>query len=316
MSRALEVVATGPLTLIQDLGRPGLAALGVGRSGAADRGAFRLGARLLAQDYTAAALEVTFGGLEVRAHGDLMLALTGAEAPATVEGHQVAYRSPIPLRDGETLRIGRPAVGLRTYLSVRGGVDVPAVLGSRATDTLSGHRAAAGQGRRSAAGGPAAAYVPCGRPRTGAAPHGRGAGAARAGRAAGGLARRARRDDRRHLERVQPQRSGRDPARGAGAASPPGARRTGAAQRRRRARSHPGPVRWRAGAVSGRSSGDRRLSRWWRWFARTTSMRPPKPCRDRRSGSSWSNRRTDSKYQDSRADQGVSRSEARDRSTR
>ena len=104
MSRALEVLATGPLTLIQDLGRPGLAALGVGRSGAADRGAFRLGARLLAQDYTAAALEVTFGGLAVRAQGDLMVALTGAEAPATVDGHSVAYRSPLPLRDGETLK--------------------------------------------------------------------------------------------------------------------------------------------------------------------------------------------------------------------
>src|SRR5687767_15387598 len=99
MSRALQVLASGPLTLIQDLGRPGLAALGVGRSGAAVRGAFRLGARLLAQDYTSAALEVTFGGLAVRAHGDLMLALTGAEAPATVEDRQVAHRSPLSLRD-------------------------------------------------------------------------------------------------------------------------------------------------------------------------------------------------------------------------
>jgi biotin-dependent carboxylase-like uncharacterized protein len=138
MNRTLQVLAPGPLTLIQDLGRPGLAAIGVGRSGAADRGAFRLGARLLAQDYTSAALEVAFGGLALRAHGDLMLALTGAEAPATVDDRQVAYRSPIPLRDGQTLRIGTPAVGLRTYVSVRGGVDVPAVLGSRATDTLSG----------------------------------------------------------------------------------------------------------------------------------------------------------------------------------
>ena len=138
MNRALEVLATGPLTLIQDLGRTSLAALGVGRSGAADRGAFRLGARLLAQEYASAALEVTFGGLEVRASGDLMLALTGAEAPATVDDRQVGYRSPIPLRNGQTLRIGTPAVGLRTYVSVRGGVDVPAVLGSRATDTLSG----------------------------------------------------------------------------------------------------------------------------------------------------------------------------------
>ena len=55
------------LTLVQDLGRIGFASVGVGHSGAADRGAFRLGARLLAQPYTAAALEVTLGGLSVRA---------------------------------------------------------------------------------------------------------------------------------------------------------------------------------------------------------------------------------------------------------
>jgi biotin-dependent carboxylase-like uncharacterized protein len=136
MTGALEVMATGPLTLVQDLGRPGLAALGVGRSGAADRNSFQLGARLLAQDYRAAALEVTLGGLEVRASGLLMLALTGAAAPATVEGRAVAHRSPFFLRDRETLTLGMPTTGLRTYVSVRGGIGVPPVLGSRATDTL------------------------------------------------------------------------------------------------------------------------------------------------------------------------------------
>ncbi len=134
----LEVLATGLLALIQDLGRPGLASMGVGPSGAADRGSFQLGARLLAQDYMAAAVEVTFGGLAVRAHGDVMLALTGAPAPATVDATEVAHYRPFVLRDGQTLRLGVPRVGLRTYLSVRGGVDVPAVLGSRATDILAG----------------------------------------------------------------------------------------------------------------------------------------------------------------------------------
>ena len=130
--------------MIQDLGRVGLAAVGVGRSGAADRGAFRLGARLLAQPYTAAALEVTFGGLSVRARGDVMLALTGAPAPADVDGRGVGYCGPFMLADGQILTLGAPPVGLRTYVSVRGGVDVPPVLGSRATDTLSGLGPAAG----------------------------------------------------------------------------------------------------------------------------------------------------------------------------
>jgi biotin-dependent carboxylase-like uncharacterized protein len=135
---ALEVLASGPLALIQDSGRPGLAAMGVGRSGAADRGSFQLGARLVAQDYTAAGIEVTFGGLAIRAHGDVMVALTGAPAPADVDGAEVAYLAPFILKDGHTLRLATPPAGLRTYLSVRGGVDVPAVLGSRATDVLSG----------------------------------------------------------------------------------------------------------------------------------------------------------------------------------
>jgi biotin-dependent carboxylase-like uncharacterized protein len=136
--RALEILATGPLTLVQDLGRVGFAAIGVGPSGAADRGAFRLGARLLAQPYTAAALEVTFGGLSVRARGQLQLALTGAPAPAAVQGRGVGYYGPFTLADGQVLTLDAPAVGVRTYVSVRGGIDVPAVLGSRATDTLSG----------------------------------------------------------------------------------------------------------------------------------------------------------------------------------
>jgi biotin-dependent carboxylase-like uncharacterized protein len=136
--RALEVVAAGPQTLVQDSGRPGLAAIGVGRSGAVDRRSFRLGARLVAHDEDRAALEVTLGGLEVRAHGDLLVALTGAPAPATVDGTGVGHAAPFLVRDGQTLRLGIPGQGLRTYVSVRGGIEVPPVLGSRATDTLSG----------------------------------------------------------------------------------------------------------------------------------------------------------------------------------
>ena len=110
-SRALEVLDTGLLTLIQDLGRLGLASIGVGPSGAADRGAFRLGARLLAQSYTAAALEVTFGGLSVRARGDLQVALTGAQAPATVDGHAVGYFAPFMVADGQILTLGTASSG-------------------------------------------------------------------------------------------------------------------------------------------------------------------------------------------------------------
>ena len=81
MKRALEVLATGALALVQDLGRPGLAASGVGRSGAADRSSLTLANRLVANPEGAAGLEVVFGGLAVRAHGLLTVAVTGAPAP-------------------------------------------------------------------------------------------------------------------------------------------------------------------------------------------------------------------------------------------
>jgi biotin-dependent carboxylase-like uncharacterized protein len=139
MSRvAVEVVSTGPLVLVQDAGRPGLAAVGVGRSGAADRGAHRLGNRLVGHHEDHASLEVLLGGLVLRALGRVTVAVTGAPAPATVDGRPVPHAAPVEVPDGGLLRLEVPASGLRTYVAVRGGVDVPPVLGSRSTDTLSG----------------------------------------------------------------------------------------------------------------------------------------------------------------------------------
>jgi len=136
--RALEVVATGPLATVQDLGRPGLAALGVGRSGAADTTSLQLANRLVGNEAGTACIEVTFGGLEVRAHGGATVALAGAPCPLSVDQRQVAPYAVVWVPDGAVLRLGPPTSGLRSYLAVRGGLDVPPVLGSCSTDTLSG----------------------------------------------------------------------------------------------------------------------------------------------------------------------------------
>ncbi|WP_028660681.1 biotin-dependent carboxyltransferase family protein [Nocardioides insulae] len=133
---ALEIVETGPLTTVQDQGRPGQAALGVGISGAADRRSLRLANRLVGNAEEAAGLEVTFGGLVLRARGDLLVALTGAAAPVTVAGSPMATNSLVRVPDGAELRVGTPTAGVRSYLAVRGGVDVPPVLGSRSTDVM------------------------------------------------------------------------------------------------------------------------------------------------------------------------------------
>ena len=138
MKPALEVLATGALVLIEDEGRPGHAAVGVGPSGAADRSAYRLGSRLVGHGDGRAALEVLLGGLSVRAHGRVTVALTGAHTPAAVDGRPVGHASLVEVADGSVLTLGMPSVGVRTYLTVRGGIDVDPVLGSRSTDTLSG----------------------------------------------------------------------------------------------------------------------------------------------------------------------------------
>ncbi|MGA8978056.1 MAG: biotin-dependent carboxyltransferase family protein [Pedococcus sp.] len=133
----LEVHEVGALSLVQDLGRPGRASLGVGPSGAADRGAHTLGARLLGQDPHLASIEVV-GGLAVRSVGSITAVVTGAQCPVTVGGRPVGTGAPFLVRDAQLLRIGRPTAGLRCYLGVRGGIAVVPVLGSRSRDTLSG----------------------------------------------------------------------------------------------------------------------------------------------------------------------------------
>ncbi|MDL4816116.1 5-oxoprolinase subunit C family protein [Actinomadura opuntiae] len=138
MKRGLDVLQSGLLATVQDLGRPGHAALGVGVAGAADPDSFRLANRAVGNPESAAAIEVTFGGLRVRSRGGVFAALTGAPAPLTVDGRAVAPYSVFHVPDGAELRMGTPAAGLRSYLAVRGGIAVPPVLGSRSTDTLSG----------------------------------------------------------------------------------------------------------------------------------------------------------------------------------
>ena len=130
---SLEVLATGPLTTVQDEGRVGSRVVGRAALRApATAASYRLGLRLVGGDPGAASLEVTLGGLAVRARRPLVVAVTGARCPGA------PWNAPVRLAAGEVLRLGTPAEGLRSYLAVRGGLDVAPVLGSRSTCTLSG----------------------------------------------------------------------------------------------------------------------------------------------------------------------------------
>jgi biotin-dependent carboxylase-like uncharacterized protein len=128
----IEVLEPGPLTTVQDRGRPGYAALGVARAGAFALQAFQVANRLVGNSRDAAALELTFGGLVLRVVDAATVALTGAPCPGLDPG------VPVSLPAGTVLRLGSPPIGVRSYLAVRGGIDVPALLGSRSTDLLSG----------------------------------------------------------------------------------------------------------------------------------------------------------------------------------
>lgn len=137
----LHILSTGPLALVQDLGRPGLAHLGVTRSGAADRRNHALANRLVANPDDRATVEVTYGGFSARVGGrgadTVAIAVTGADTNPAANGIPFGSNSIHHAHPGDVITLGRPASGLRSYLAVRGGIDVTPVLGSRSHDVLS-----------------------------------------------------------------------------------------------------------------------------------------------------------------------------------
>jgi biotin-dependent carboxylase-like uncharacterized protein len=132
------VVRAGPLTTVQDLGRPGYAHLGVPRAGALDAAAAAAANRLVGNPVDAAVLEATALGVALRFGGDRWVAVTGATAELRAGGRPAAWGGPVQVRAGELLEVGRAVQGLRSYLAVGGGIAVPPVLGSRSRDLLSG----------------------------------------------------------------------------------------------------------------------------------------------------------------------------------
>lgn len=140
---SFEILATGPLALVQDRGRFGYAAMGVGASGAFDRLSAARANHAVGNLAEAAVLEVLAGGLEMLATFPAMVAVTGTQADVTVTnafGQSVVHstNSVLDLEAGDTLKLSMSTYGLRAYVSVRGGFDVPKVLGSASTDMLSG----------------------------------------------------------------------------------------------------------------------------------------------------------------------------------
>ncbi|GAA0474318.1 allophanate hydrolase [Paractinoplanes deccanensis] len=132
----ITVTRSGPLTTVQDLGRPGYAHLGVPRSGALDVPALRRANALVGNPPDAAGLETTLMGCALRFSAAARVAVTGAEAVVKLD--KVPVDGVIDVPAGSVLDVGRAIKGVRSYIAVAGGIDVEPVLGSRSTDTLSG----------------------------------------------------------------------------------------------------------------------------------------------------------------------------------
>ena len=143
----LEILDPGLQSLVQDLGRPGYGELGVSAAGAADTASAAQANRLVGNRSTEAVIENLLGAMSLRAHGDAAIAVSGATAVLRVDPvdgdefhteREIPMDTPFALLDGEVLTLEPGGNGLRSYLAVRGGIDVAPVLGSRSTDSMSG----------------------------------------------------------------------------------------------------------------------------------------------------------------------------------
>jgi len=142
---SIRVVAPGAFTTVQDLGRPGWAAAGVGPSGAFDPFALRAANLLVGNDPGAAGLEITLQGPTIACDRDLVVAIVGAAFEIAAGTTSVPSAGSFTIPAGVALRVGKATGGVRAWMAVRGGVDVPPMLGSRSTHASAGIGGVAGR---------------------------------------------------------------------------------------------------------------------------------------------------------------------------
>ncbi|MFC3321122.1 5-oxoprolinase subunit C family protein [Mesorhizobium cantuariense] len=142
----IEILTTGLPNTVQDLGRPGHLALGVSHGGAMDAQALAIANLMLGNDPSAAGIEVALHPFRLRAHIDTAVAITGADCAVSVGDRPCPPWWAMTIRAGETLVLEVPRVGARSYIAFAGGLDLPPVMGSRATDVKGGFGGLGGRG--------------------------------------------------------------------------------------------------------------------------------------------------------------------------
>ena len=166
----IRVLKPGPSTTVQDRGRFGYAHLGISPCGAADAVSLRIANLLVGNEEYAPALEMTLQGATLEFGQSAVIAVAGARCEVKIGPYRIAQDAAFEVSAGGVLQCGTMSAGVRAYLAIRGGVDVPRVMGSASTDLrgkfggLEGRRLRAGDVTR---GGRASGQRP-GRLRTGA----------------------------------------------------------------------------------------------------------------------------------------------------
>jgi biotin-dependent carboxylase-like uncharacterized protein len=130
----IEVLASGALNTVQDLGRFGYRKIGVSVAGAMDKLALTVGNLLLGNDRNSAGIEINIFPFRVRFLQDTGIAITGADCVAELDDASLLPWWATPVSSGQVLVLDAPTQGCRVYLTVRGGINVPVILNSRSTD--------------------------------------------------------------------------------------------------------------------------------------------------------------------------------------
>ena len=131
---SFQVIKSGFLTTVQDYGRYAHGAHGMSRCGAMDEQAYCWANHLLDNTFDAATLEITFGGLELKALDDILIVITGADLDFRVNDKPAALWHSLQVRAGDKLTWGMPKSGIRAYLAVKGGFKTPKFFGSRSVN--------------------------------------------------------------------------------------------------------------------------------------------------------------------------------------
>ncbi len=142
----IEMLSSSALNSVQDRGRRGFLSSGVSRSGAMDIVALDAANALIGNDRNAAAIEVAAFPFRVRFMTGTTVAITGAIAAARLAGRRLSPWWAVEASAGDELVIDPPTSGARVYVALGGGIDVPVLLGGRATDLKSGYGGHEGRG--------------------------------------------------------------------------------------------------------------------------------------------------------------------------